>query len=102
MQMNWANIKIIAAVFAFSFCAALALAASKDATRGREVFEKRCIGCHALDLDKVGPRLRGVYGRQAGKIAGFGYSEEVKNASVSWNDATLESWLTDTESVIPG
>jgi cytochrome c len=27
---------------------------------GKQVFEKRCTGCHALDNEKAGPRLRGV------------------------------------------
>ncbi len=35
---------------------------------GKELFEKRCGGCHALDLDKEGPRLRGVYGRKADTV----------------------------------
>ena len=34
------------------------------ATRGQELFEKRCGGCHALDTAKVGPPLRGVVGRR--------------------------------------
>ena len=83
-------------------CATIAMAASaKDAGRGRDTFEKRCTGCHALDTIKVGPPLRGVYGRNAGKDRQFAYSDAVKNASVMWDDSTLDRWLTDTESVIP-
>src|SRR5437763_13644271 len=33
-----------------------------DPNHGREVFAKRCAGCHALDREKEGPRLRGVFG----------------------------------------
>src|SRR5690349_24421246 len=36
-----------------------------DVKRGQEVFEKRCTGCHSLDADKEGPRLRGVFGEKA-------------------------------------
>jgi len=91
-------------IFACALCATMAVAASgrTDAGRGREAFEKRCTGCHALDKIKVGPRLRGVYGRQAGKDAEFLYSDAVKAASVTWDESTLDRWLTDTESVIPG
>jgi hypothetical protein len=39
--------------------------AAADADHGKELFEKRCTGCHSLDQDKEGPRLKGVYGRQA-------------------------------------
>jgi len=77
-------------------------ASTGDARRGREVFKQTCTGCHTLDRAKVGPRLRNVYGRRAGKDSEFMYSDAMKAASVTWDDATLDQWLTDTESVIPG
>lgn len=83
-------------------CAILAAgASSKDAGRGREAFEKRCTGCHSLDKTKIGPPLRGVYGRKAGMDPQFTYSDALKSASVKWDEATLDRWLTDTESVVP-
>ena len=84
-------------------CTILVIAASaKDADRGRDTFEKRCTGCHALDKSKVGPPLRGVYGRRAGSDPQFPYSDAMKTTSVAWDESTLDRWLTDTESVIPG
>lgn len=73
-----------------------------DAQRGRATFERTCTGCHTLDRAKVGPPLRNAYGRAAGRDAQFSYSEAMKGASVTWDDATLDRWLADTESVIPG
>ncbi len=70
------------------------------ADRGKTLFEKRCTGCHSLDLDKEGPRLRTVYGRKAGTVASFQYSDAFKAAQFTWDDASLEKWLTDTESVL--
>jgi cytochrome c len=72
-----------------------------DPDRGKILFEKRCTGCHSLDQNKEGPHLRDVYGRRAGKVADFGYSDALKAAQFSWDDVSLEKWLTDTESVIP-
>jgi cytochrome c len=72
-----------------------------DAGHGKILFEKRCTGCHSLDQDKEGPRLRTVYGRKAGTVHGFQYSDAFKNAQFSWDDALLDKWLTDTESVLP-
>lgn len=72
-----------------------------DPVRGKQLFEKRCTGCHSLDTDKEGPHLRNVYGRKAGTAPGFNYSDALKAASFTWNDALLEKWLTDTESVVP-
>ena len=73
-----------------------------DAVAGRAAFEKRCTGCHALDHDKEGPRLAGVVGRKAGSVSGFPYSDAVRKSTVIWNEAVIDKWLTDPESVIPG
>jgi len=72
-----------------------------DPGRGRDAFEKRCTGCHDLDRIKVGPPLRRVYGRTAGKDPHFAYSEAMKATSVTWDESTLDRWLTDTDRVIP-
>lgn len=73
-----------------------------DARRGKAVFEKRCTGCHALDQNREGPRLRGVYGRTAASVNGFDYSSALKNSHIVWNEATLSRWLTNPDSVAPG
>ena len=67
---------------------------------GQALFQKRCTGCHALDADHEGPRLRGVVGRAAGTVKTFQYSEALKNAKHTWDEANLNNWLTDTESVV--
>jgi cytochrome c len=68
---------------------------------GKALFEKRCGGCHALDRDKEGPRLGGVYGRTAGTVDSFQYSEALKKSKLKWTDETLDKWLTDTEKLVP-
>ena len=78
-----------------------ALCAGAPANQGQETFEKRCSGCHGLDSAKEGPPLRGVFGRQAGKVKGFVYSDGLKAAQFRWDEATLDKWLTDPESVVP-
>jgi cytochrome c len=77
------------------------LAGDGDAVQGKAVFEKRCTGCHAVAVDREGPRLAGVYGRRAGNIPGFTYSAGLKNSDVTWNDATLEKWLSDPDLMVP-
>jgi cytochrome c len=91
------NLKSVATVL-FLVCKAVE---GGDARIGREAFEKRCTGCHSVDGMKVGPPLRGVYGRNAGKDPRFPYSDALRKASVRWDDLTLDRWLTDTESVVP-
>jgi cytochrome c len=104
MQFNWTNptLRTTLTILTGVVCVTVAVAASgKDPERGREAFEKRCTGCHALDKVKLGPPLRGVYGRKAGRDPQFTYSDAVKNASITWDESTLDRWLNDTESVIP-
>ena len=72
-----------------------------DPTRGKAVFEKRCTGCHALEVDREGPRLAEVYGRKAGSVAGFTYSAGLKKSGVTWDEATLEKWLSDPDRMVP-
>lgn len=74
---------------------------SGDPNRGREIFGKRCAGCHALDREKQGPRLRSVFGRKSGSIASFKYSEALKSANVIWDASSLDQWLTDPDKFIP-
>jgi cytochrome c len=88
--MKWAFLPFIA----------LLAAHTQTPPAGKVIFEKRCGGCHALDRDKEGPRLSGVFGRRAGAVTGFEYSTALKNAKITWDAATLDQWLTDTESLV--
>ena len=72
-----------------------------DAVRGKEVFERRCTGCHSLDQNREGPHLRGVFGRTSGSVSDFVYSAALKQAHITWNDVSLERWLTDPDAFVP-
>lgn len=76
------------------------LAAQSRASEN-ELFDKRCGGCHALDRDKEGPQLHGVYGRKAGSVTSFQYSDALKKSEIVWTEETLERWLTDTDKLVP-
>jgi cytochrome c len=87
--------------FALAGIAMVLLAPGQSAQDGQALFEKRCAGCHALDADHEGPRLRGVVGRMAGTVKTFQYSKSLQHAGLKWDEANLDKWLTDTESVVP-
>jgi cytochrome c2 len=70
--------------------------------RGKDLFERRCTGCHSLTENREGPRLQGVYGRTSGEVAGFAYSDALKKAHIVWSDTSLEQWLTDPDTLVPG
>ena len=51
-----------------------------------------------------GPNLRGVYGRPAGTVAGFVYSDAFLKSlkGMEWNDAALDVWITNPQKWVPG
>jgi cytochrome c len=75
---------------------------SQTAKAGQLLFEKRCTGCHGLDTAKEGPPLRTVYGRKAGSVAGFEYSDALKNSQMVWDEVKLNQWLSNTGSLVKG
>jgi cytochrome c len=91
---------MVLAVGALVVVALSSARASNDV--GRDLFERRCSGCHATDRDKEGPRLRGVYGRRGGSVSSFNYSDALRNAEIIWEVETLDRWLTDPEKLVPG
>jgi len=74
--------------------------AQTPAKSGKELFEKRCGGCHALDRDKEGPRLGGVYGRTAASVSTFLYSDGLQKAKFNWTEEKLDKWLTDPDKLV--
>ena len=101
MQSKIIPFIVLAAAVVLLAAFAVASGTKADTVAGRAAFEKRCTGCHALDHEKTGPRLAGVVGRKAGAVSAFPYSDAVKKSAVVWNEAVLDKWLTDPETVIP-
>jgi cytochrome c len=77
-------------------------AAGADAGTGKDVFERRCSGCHAADTSKEGPLLRGVVGRKAGTVSGFQYSDALRASGVTWNEGLLMKWLENPDAMVKG
>ncbi|MCJ2185551.1 c-type cytochrome [Novosphingobium beihaiensis] len=63
-----------------------------------------CSACHATEAGKtiVGPSLAGVSGRRAGSLAGYAYSEALKNSGLTWDRDSLDTWLTSPQKMVPG
>jgi cytochrome c len=71
------------------------------AARGARIYE-RCAACHALAFDRTGPRHCGLIGRRAGSLPGFDYSPALRQSKLVWTEATLDRFLNDPLSTIPG
>ena len=76
--------------------------AEPDPTRGRQLFGETCAACHALDKNKAGPSLAGVFGRQAASAPGYKYSSALAQSGVRWSADNLDRWLTGPRKFIPG
>lgn len=73
-----------------------------EPVRGKELFEKRCTGCHAFDRNREGPSLQGVFGRTSGSVQDFAYSTALKKAGIVWSEDSLQKWLADPDAFLPG
>ena len=77
-----------------------------DVNKGEMSFMRKCSSCH--DHEKTGghgkgPHLWNVMGRKAGSAPGFAkYSTAMINSGHTWDWATLNYYLTDTEQAVPG
>ncbi len=64
--------------------------ASRDP--GELEFQRKCSICHTLtpdDANRAGPTLYGLFGRKAGTVEGYPYSDALKNSEIVWNAKTI-------------
>lgn len=87
---------LAAAFFAFG-----GAASAQDAAKGQQAFSA-CAACHAPDQNGIGPKLGGVLNRPAGSVEGFRYSRAMKNSKVVWDEKSLDAYLDQPQSVVPG
>ena len=87
------------ALFAMTFVAGPAMAA--DAAHGKVVFQT-CAACHTDKPDAIGPSLREVYGRKAGSLEDFRYSNAMLRANIVWDEANLGAYIKDPQAKVPG
>lgn len=75
-----------------------------DLANGKKQFA-RCRSCHTLgegQANLTGPNLYGLFGRKAGSVPGYNYSDAVKSAGFEWEAKHLNDWLADPRGYMPG
>ena len=74
-----------------------------DVSRGKILFA-RCAACHdaVAGVNRIGPTLKGVFGRRAGSLQVFAYSSALKTKAPLWNDTTLDAYLAAPMKFVPG
>ena len=80
------------------------LLAKADIAKGKEGAAK-CVVCHSLEKGgaaKVGPPLYGIVGRPTAAVAGFDYTDTLKNMNSKWTLEALNGWITNAATYAKG
>jgi len=101
-------------IMGLGFCSAIStvdvasaqmLLPSARSSDGAALFKQQCATCHATSLSdapRQGPPLIRIIGQHAGRVDGFHYSPSLAEAGFTWDENTLDAWLTNPQAVIPG
>ncbi|MBL4741151.1 MAG: cytochrome c family protein [Sneathiella sp.] len=101
--MKSTKLLAIGTLIALSLSATSAMATG-DIKKGAKVF-KKCKACHTVDQggkNKIGPNLFGIVGRSAATVEGFKYSKAMKASGLTWDEASLDSFLTKPKKFVKG
>lgn len=86
---------------------AAAPAARTIEERGRAAFSA-CAICHSTKdpngpgyAPMVGPSLFGVYGAKSGHVASYDYSQAMREANLTWDEAALDRYLANPQEIVP-
>ncbi|MDE0157376.1 MAG: cytochrome c family protein [Gammaproteobacteria bacterium] len=74
-------------------------------SEGEKLFRLRCGACHSIDPDRpsvIGPHLAGIFGRPAGSVAGFAYSEAMRSYGKKWTPENMDEFLENSGELVPG
>lgn len=75
-----------------------------DPKAGGQVF-KKCQACHAVGegaKNKVGPELNGLFGRKAGSVPDYNYSDAMKNSGITWSPEVFAEYIKNPRAMVPG
>ncbi|MCA3602022.1 MAG: cytochrome c family protein [Methylobacterium sp.] len=81
-----------------------ASALAQDAEAGKSVFNQ-CRACHQVGetaRNGAGPVLNGLFGRKAGTVTGYNYSEANKNSGIIWDETNFAAYIKDPKVFMPG
>jgi cytochrome c len=79
-----------------------------DADRGATLFERQCKACHQIGegaINRVGPRLNGLFGRRAGSVSDFTYSKSMARMGsdgLTWTLETLDAYIRNPKALVSG
>jgi len=73
---------------------------SKD-DAGQLAFNTHCRSCHSMKPgdNRLGPSLHAIFGAKAGQVAGFGAYSGSLTPDVVWDEATLDKFIANPDSI---
>jgi len=75
-------------------------------SNGERQFARKCSICHTLTGDsarRAGPSLEGLFGRAAGTVADYPYSDTLRHAELVWTAETVDALFAEgPDNFIPG
>jgi cytochrome c len=92
-------------VVSFVLLAAPAFSQNADKEAGQLAFNNACRTCHTVKEgdNRLGPSLHGIVGKKAGTVAGYNnYSSSMKDAGLTWDEATLDRFIKSPDDVVRG
>lgn len=63
-----------------------------------------CRACHSVERGAgpgVGPNLAGVFGRKAGSLPGYAYSDGLKSLGIRWDADRINAWISGPRAMVP-
>ncbi len=73
---------------------------------GERQFARKCSICHSLTPEgqrRAGPTLHGIFGRTAGTLPGYFYSDTLQDSDIVWNEETINALFDEgPDHYIPG
>jgi cytochrome c len=84
--------------------AAFAADSGGDPVSGRAIFQHICQNCHSAEIgvNKIGPSLWNVVGRQPASVPDYAYSEAMKVNKTAWTASALDAYLADPRGDVHG
>lgn len=92
---------ILSAAWALPAAAGAGPAPGGDASKGQIEFNNHCRTCHTVNEgdNRLGPSLHNIFGSPAGQVEGFGNYSGGLTSSIAWDEATLDKFIANPQSI---
>ncbi len=78
----------------------------EEMSNGERQFARKCSICHTLTPDggrRAGPSLHALFGRRAGSLPGYLYSDRLANSEIVWTEESIDALFDEgPDHYIPG